>query len=92
MSERTSAEQGYPDVAARVVPFPSAPVVPQVTFNREELRALFGLHGRRVAEGEWRDYAIDAGPEAVSFSVFRRSSEAPIYRIEKRPALARRQG
>lgn len=45
-----------------------------------------------VAEGEWRDYAIDGLRDAAVFSVFRRASEAPLYRIEKRPALARRQG
>ena len=91
MSERTSAEQGYPD-AARVVPFPSAPIVPQVTFGREELRTLFGLYGRRVAEGEWRDYAIDFRRDKAVFSIYRRSSEMPLYRVEKDPKLARRQG
>jgi len=45
-----------------------------------------------VAAGEWRDYAIDAKKDSAHFSVFRRASEQPIYRIEKRPALARRQG
>jgi hypothetical protein len=45
-----------------------------------------------VAEGVWRDYAIDGLADAAVFSVFRRASEAPAYRIEKRPALARRQG
>ena len=45
-----------------------------------------------VAAGEWRDYGIDGLREAAVFSVFRRTSEAPLYRIEKRPALARRQG
>jgi hypothetical protein len=45
-----------------------------------------------VAAGEWRDYAIDGLSEAAVFSVFERSAEQPLYRIEKRPALARRQG
>lgn len=45
-----------------------------------------------VAAGEWRDYAIDHLREAAVFSVFRRASEAPLYRIEKRPKLALRQG
>jgi hypothetical protein len=45
-----------------------------------------------VAAGEWRDYGIDGLREAAVFSVFRRTSEAPLYRIEKRPALARRLG
>ncbi len=45
-----------------------------------------------VAGGHWRDYAIDGLRDAAVFSVFRRASEAPLYRIEKRPALAKRQG
>ena len=45
-----------------------------------------------VAAGEWRDYAIDFLKDRAVFSVFRRSSEVPIYRIEKNPKLARRQG
>lgn len=63
-----------------------------VFFDRPELNALLRLYGRMVAAGEWRDYAIDGGREAATFSVFRRSAEQPLYRIEKRPALARRQG
>jgi hypothetical protein len=61
-------------------------------FERRELEQLLRLYGRMVAQGEWRDYAIDGLREAAVFSVFRRASEAPLYRIEKRPALARRQG
>jgi hypothetical protein len=45
-----------------------------------------------VAAGEWRDYAIDFGRERAVFSVFRHASEVPLYRIEKNPKLARRQG
>jgi hypothetical protein len=61
-------------------------------FERKELDRLLSLYGRMVAAGEWRDYAIDGLTEAAVFSVFRRASEAPLYRIEKRPALAQRQG
>jgi len=50
------------------------------------------LYGRMVAAGEWRDYAIDGLRDAAIFSVFRRAADTPLYRIEKRPALARRQG
>jgi len=64
----------------------------RVTFDRRELDRIFGLYGRKVAEGEWRDYAIDFLKDRAVFSVFRRSSEVPIYRIEKNPRLARRQG
>lgn len=63
-----------------------------VFFERRELERLLRLYGRMVAAGEWRDYGIDGLTEAAVFSVFRRSAEAPLYRIEKRPALARRQG
>ena len=63
-----------------------------VTFDRRELDRLFGLYGRKVAAGEWRDYAIDFLKDRAVFSVFRRASEVPIYRIEKDPRLARKQG
>src|SRR5689334_5027013 len=64
----------------------------QVTFSRKELKRILDLYGRMVAAGEWRDYAIDFLKDRAVFSVFRRSSEMPIYRIEKNPKLARRQG
>ena len=64
----------------------------QVTFDRRELDRILRLYGRQVAAGEWRDYAIDFLKDRAVFSVFRRSSEVPIYRIEKNPKLARRQG
>jgi hypothetical protein len=63
-----------------------------VFFERRELTRLLSLYGRMVSAGEWRDYAIDGLADAAVFSIFRRASEAPAYRIEKRPALARRQG
>ena|SRR5438128_3150437 len=64
----------------------------RVTFDRRELNRIFGLYGRKVAAGEWRDYAIDFLKDRAVFSVFRRSSEVPLYRIEKDPRLARKQG
>lgn len=63
-----------------------------VVFDRRELNQLFSVYGRRVAAGEWRDYAIDWGRESAVFSIFRRASEVPIYRVVKAPKLARRQG
>lgn len=63
-----------------------------VTFNRRELNRILDLYGRKVASGEWRDYAIDFLKDRAVFSIFRRASEVPIYRIEKNPKLARRQG
>ena len=70
----------------------SPPATPVVFFDRRELDALLRLYGRMVAAGEWRDYAISGLRDFAAFSVYRRSSEAPLYRIEKRPDLARRQG
>jgi len=64
----------------------------KVTFSRRELNRILGLYGRMVAAGEWRDYAIDFLKDRAVFSVFRRSSEVPLYRIEKNPQLARKQG
>ena len=63
-----------------------------VTFDRGELRDILNLYGRKVAEGEWRDYAIDFMREKAVFSIFRRAAEYPLYRIEKVPKLARKQG
>ena len=72
----------------------SVPAAPghQVTFDRRELNRILSLYGRMVAAGEWRDYAIDFLKDRAVFSVFRRSSEVAIYRIEKNPKLGRRQG
>src|SRR5437660_9166256 len=64
----------------------------EVTFSRRELDRLLRLYGRKVAAGEWRDYAIDFLKDRAVFSVFRRAAEIPIYRIEKNPRLSRRQG
>jgi hypothetical protein len=65
----------------------------QITrFDRLELTAILNLYGRMVAAGEWRDYAMDFLKEKAVFSVYRRASEYPLYRIEKSPRLARKQG
>ena len=64
----------------------------RLDFDRRELMRILELYGRKVAAGEWRDYAIDFLKDRAVFSVFRRSSEVPLYRIEKDPRLARKQG
>ncbi|HMQ58031.1 MAG TPA: DUF2794 domain-containing protein [Rhizobiaceae bacterium] len=66
--------------------------IEQVTFNRRELDQLLRLYSMMVGAGEWRDYAMDFLKDRAVFSVYRRSSEVPLYRIEKNPRLARRQG
>ena len=71
---------------------PARPPAQQVSFERSELDIILQVYGRKVAEGEWRDYAIDHLQDRAVFSIYRRSSEMPIYRVEKIPALSRRQG
>ena len=63
-----------------------------MTFDRDELSRILNLYGRMVAQGEWRDYAIAFEREKATFSIYRRTSEMPLYRVEKAPKLARRQG
>lgn len=63
-----------------------------VTFNRRELSDILAVYGRHVATGEWCDYALDMTRDKAVFSIFRKSSECPLYQIEKNPKLARRQG
>lgn len=64
----------------------------QIAFHRTELSVILSLYGRMVAAGEWRDYGISSLRDVAIFSVFRRTAENPLYRIEKRPKLRLRQG
>lgn len=63
-----------------------------VFFDRRELDQILRVYGRMVAAGEWRDYGMTPGRDAAEFAVYRRAGDAPVYRIEKRPALQTRQG
>ena len=73
-------------------PHDAAPQAGPVFFDRRELDAVLRVYGRMVAQGEWRDYAVVGHRDFAEFAVFRRSGDAPAYRIEKRPALQNRQG
>ena len=81
-TERVPAGQWYPPI----------PASQQISYDRKELNLILNLYGKYVSQGEWRDYAMDFGSERATFSIFRRSSEVPLYRIVKNPALARKQG
>ena len=70
---------------------PEAPVE-QICFDRRELGHILAVYGRMVALGEWRDYGISTLRELAVFSIFRRTAEFPLYRVEKRPKLRGRQG
>ncbi|WP_113913058.1 DUF2794 domain-containing protein [Roseovarius dicentrarchi] len=73
-------------------PSPSFAAPDRVTFHRTELGVILSLYGRMVAAGEWRDYGISTLRDVAVFSVFRRTAEYPLYRIEKRPKLRGKQG
>lgn len=88
--EGTTADEQSQRVAA-LVPLPVRRPT-QVSFDRHELSTILNLYGRMVALGEWRDYAIDFGREKAVFSIYRRASETPLFRVIKDPSLARRQG
>lgn len=73
--------------------FPNKQPFPvQVGFDRKEMERIFNLYGRMVAAGHWRDYAMDMGKDAAIFAAFRRTSERPQMRVEKRPADRNKQG
>jgi len=73
-------------------PFQQIRTPEQVAFDRAELGVILTLYGRMVAAGEWRDYGISCLREVAVFSIFRRTAENPLYRVEKRPKLRNRQG
>jgi Protein of unknown function (DUF2794) len=82
----------------RRAPAPAVAVADETTvlqltrFDRFELDLILRIYGRLVASGEFRDYAIDMDREKAIFSFFRRTSEVPLYRLEKDERLARKQG
>jgi hypothetical protein len=73
-------------------PFPVPAPADSVAFDRDELSAILTIYGRMVAAGEWRDYGLSFLREVAVFSIFRRTAETPLYRVEKRPRLRGRQG
>ena len=94
MSEGDFAEPlrgGLASHSGHVLPFP-ATASRTVSFDRQELQTILNLYGRKVAEGEWRDYAMDFLKDRALFSIYKRSSERPVYVIEKNPRLRLRQG
>ncbi len=105
MNDLESAKERHrhpPVTADPIRPFASKPSPIQVplgaagtevvSFDRLELREILDLYGRKVAGGEWRDYALDFTAQKAVFSVYSRASECALYEIEKTPRLARRQG
>lgn len=67
-------------------------VAPAISFDRKELQTILNLYGRKVADGDWRDYALDFLRERALFSIYKRASERPLYVVEKNPRLRGKQG
>lgn len=78
--------------APNILQFPGGRAPSQVGFERQELTRILDLYGRMVAAGEWRDYAMDFTRECATFAAFRRATEVPQMRLEKRPSLRGKQG
>jgi hypothetical protein len=87
-----------PQRSADLIDFlsPGGPQPPRpkayVSFDRRELNTILNLYGRKVADGDWRDYALDFLKDRALFSVYKRASERPLYVIEKNPKLRNKQG
>jgi hypothetical protein len=76
-----------------IAPFPNPrDRRPIASFDRLEIKRILDLYGRMVAAGHWRDYAIHISPDVAVFAAYRRASERPEIRIEKRPELRLKQG
>jgi hypothetical protein len=76
-----------------IAPFPAPwDRRPIASFDRRELMRILDVYGRMVAAGHWRDYALRIDPDVAVFAAFRRNSERPEIRIEKRPSLSLKQG
>jgi Protein of unknown function (DUF2794) len=75
-----------------LIPFIAGTGEMPVMFDRKELNLILNLYSKMVGAGEWKDYAIDSMKDYAVFSVFRRATETPLFRIEKTPKLARKQG
>jgi hypothetical protein len=91
--ETRSERQKSSDVVVNLHEYRSSNLDPlPITFHRRELDMILRIYGRMVGEGEWRDYAMDHLREKAVFSVFKRSGEMPLFRIEKNPKLSARQG
>lgn len=71
---------------------PARAVQPIVAFDRRELMQILSVYGRKVAAGEWRDYAMDFLKDRALFSIYARVSERPLFVVEKNPRLRNRQG
>ena len=55
----------------------------EIFFVKKELRTILNLYGKMVSNGNWKDYGVSIGPREISFDIYQRASEKPIYKILK---------
>ena len=54
-----------------------------IFFSKIELTLILNLYAGMVSNGEWKDYGLGISKKEVSFNVYRRAAEVPIYKITK---------
>tara|TARA_X000000368_G_C22746804_1_gene586484 strand:- start:127 stop:468 length:342 start_codon:yes stop_codon:yes gene_type:complete len=54
-----------------------------IFFNKIELKLILNLYAKMVSNGEWKDYGLSSAKKEVSFNVYHRASEYPVYKITK---------
>ena len=55
----------------------------EIFFVKKELKTILNLYAKMVSNGNWRDYSLSSGSKEISFDVYQRASEKPVYRIFK---------
>ena len=55
----------------------------QIFFIKKELKDILNLYAKMVSNGSWKDYSLTSGPKEISFDVYQRASEKPVFRILK---------
>ena len=55
----------------------------QIFFIKKELKDILNLYAKMVSNGSWKDYSLSSGPKEISFDVYQRASDKPIFRILK---------
>lgn len=97
MAQGRNPDQGIVDLslvrAGEAPANPGGSKVPGiVAFDRRELATILNVYGRKVGQGEWRDYAMDFLRDRAVFSIYARVSERPLFIVEKTPRLRNKQG
>ena len=55
----------------------------ELFFVKEELQTILDLYSKMVSNGAWKDYGLSSGSREVSFDVYQRTSDKPVFRILK---------